>query len=131
MFRFKTSGRMKDYEGALAVGNFGVSTLKNLGAVNYPYIFVGDHTLEYRIEFNFNFIAALRRVLSGITGDYRMSSEEKQLYLDYVNWMSDELVATGKLAIVLEELDDWLVDVIANTPQPRMLRRYSQTNQWN
>ena len=52
-----------------------------------------------------------------------MGPEEKQLYLDYINWMSDELDATGKLAVILEELDDWLVDTVANTAQPRMLRR--------
>ncbi len=129
---FPTSLRLVDEVGYVAPSNLGVSIAKSLNATHLPYTFVGDYRYEYTIKFKFHFLKNLRRVLSGVTGDYRMSVEEFELYDDFVEYLSEDSteVFIGERAVILEELDDWLVREIMELDQPIMPRYYSRENQW-
>jgi len=128
---FTTSNRLWDIEGVVAYDNHGVAIAKSLTYRHEPYVTVGDSVYGRTIEFNFHFIKMLRRVLSGVTGDTRLSIPEQKVYTRYIEWVNDEVAITDPLEIyVLEELDKWLMDEIQNKEHIKMLRSYTKENQW-
>ena len=131
MSYFSTSNRIRDRRGYVPLQNFGVSVAKNLTFNNIPYKVVGNPTIGQTISFNFHFVKNLRRVLSGVTGDTRLSISEQRVYTRYIEWVNDEVAITDPLEIyVLEELDKWLMDEIQNKEHIKMLRSYTKENQW-
>jgi len=122
---FTTSNRLTDTYGFIPPDNYGVALAKNLTYNHQPYTIVGDSNYGQTIEFNYHFIKSLRRVLSGVTGDTRMSKSEYKLYTLYIDWVSGAVTVTDPELFILTQLDLWLVDEIMGTTHKVMVRNYA------
>lgn len=127
---FTTSNRLTDTGGFISPDNYGVVLAKSLTYNHKPYTIVGDLDYIQTIEFNHHFLKSLRRVLSGVTGDTRMSKSEYKLYTLYIDWLSDDIVVTDLELFVLTYLDLWLIDEVFGKTHNVMLRNYANESRW-
>jgi len=127
---YTTSGRLTDVPGHIPPGSIAVHKAQSMFKNHQPYTFVGRWDAGYTINFEFNFIKNLRRVLSGVTGDWHFSSEESRLYIDFIQWVSDDVVYGGEREVILQELDNWLTVEIEEGTHYEMPRSYAKPTPW-